>query len=422
MTEKRLATYQGEVYPVDYIKPYQATELSLEGLERHKSDLLSPEFAAQLQGEFKHVSPGELHRLGLLIWGISLPSDFSHRSRQDGVVGGIDLFLSATLPKRDNLEDWDAGRLAVFSAPADTTPYAFDSTNNRIIFWGKDTNLFAMEYPSDSYKGPYYLRTDRQGKSSRLVVNPRPDCTNACQWCARAYPDRRSHGEQLIRTVLNPKVLLDIVESDENFIRESGGLLNLTELNIITGDMPSDLSLTATDYIVELVKEARARGFEGKWYYAGHQVETEADINRIGELGKGTYVYTVEHFERRREMMRVKGERSMEDIQAILNIACQLFGIDNTQYYYIVGLDNPEVTKTTIQSLATVAIPQAHVFTPYAPTHDELYYQRDRKQRLGDLLSLQEWILSFFGKPIPSGSNRSLFPLNGRFDSNGQSA
>jgi hypothetical protein len=169
-------------------------------------------------------------------------------------------------------------------------------------------------------------------------------------------------------------------------------------------------------YFNEIVGRARQRGFRGRWYYAGNQIEADEDLDALADLGgPGVFEYTIEHFERRPELMPVKGRRSLDDIERILAGAARRGGDISVGYYYIVGLDAPEATWAGIERLARHALPRIHVYTPYAPDHVKLYHRAERLLRLRDTLDLQRRILGRYGAPVPSASNRALFTPNVTF-------
>ena len=82
--------------------------------------------------------------------------------------------------------------------------------------------------------------------------------------------------------------------------------------------------------------------------------------------------YTLEHVTRRKELMPLKGKVKLDKVSEILNITSAIMGPDQTQYYLIAGLDPVSDVIKWVESHQKVAIPQIHVFTPYAPGHYNL--------------------------------------------------
>lgn len=402
-------------YPVDRITP--SLRDTAVWKPEHSDPLPNGEDIHDLLGRYKHVSSSELHRLALLIYGITLPDNFKHRLRRDGVISGIDLLIASKTPDEGEVIDYDGGRLALFQTTRNNTPYSFSDTERVIKFEEEVAIPYAQEYPADQFLGPYYLRTDRMGARSRLVVNPNPNCSAACRWCARTYPERRLNKEQLITDVMPSDDLVHFLINDPNVLQGNNDLSHLSEINLITGDLPRNYPIDAASYFTALIKTARSHEFRGIWYYAGHQIESEQDIERLAQLGgEGVFVYTIEHFTKRRELMPLKGRRDLKQVHGILTNASRYFGKENAQYYYISGIDDPKSTFQGIEYFADIATPQLHVLTPYAVMHEQYYYRDRRLDRVRDLLDLQEFIINFYGKPVPSGSNRALFTPHVKFE------
>jgi hypothetical protein len=368
-----------------------------------------------LLAHYKHLTPLELHRVGLLIYGVNLKNITEDNYRTDGVVPGVNLMIAEHVNDLTGASvDTDGRRIQVFQANDNSpSPYYLNKDTSQVYFDDIPV-MAALEFPKENYLGPYYLRTDREGGKSRLVVNPHANCNSGCKWCARAYNHR--DGANRIRNVFSPEELLNTVLKDPNIMTGKLDLSFLTELNIVSGDFPKiypnkgeRISLNAADYLIELVKLARQNGFKGKWYYTGHQIKQE-ELKRIKEeIGGGTISYTVEHVERRQELMPVKGKISLDDIQKLLAATFSEFGRENTKYTYIIGLDDPKSGESFISNLKRIAIPEVHIFSPYAPDHDDYYFREKRYQRMTDVLDFQQKMLKEFEGPVTTGSNRGSF-------------
>ncbi len=362
------------------------------------------------------IPSAELHRLGLFIFGIDVENRQIH-GRQDGVIAGVDAFVSSDGGKVRAVErgekniDLDAGRLAAFISLPEDTPYTWKT--DEILFHGKSTGLRIAEFPKDGLTGRFYLRTDRAGQHSRLVINPRPACESMCSWCARAYPDReRILGEKLEKKLQNPSELISDIESNPKIIA-MGGFAAMTEINFISGDFLPREIMTQQEYLIEFINLARKKGFVGTYYYAGHQAFTQGGVKQIhSALGPGRMCYTLEHISRRLELMPIKGRVAAEEVSRILTQTAKIMGPENTEYYLIAGIDTTELVNAWINAHAGIAIPQVHVFTPYSPSHYNLI-PGNRLQQLKNMLEVRGNILKNFGVGIPAGSNRSLFHLGG---------
>ncbi len=127
---------------------------------------------------------------------------------------------------------------------------------------------------------------------------------------------------------------------------------------------------------------------------------------------KVTFVYTVEHFTGRLELMPVKGKRTLNEIADILYGADEIFGKNNVFYYYIAGIDDLESTYDNFVRFKPLAKPLVSVLTPYNTEQFELYYYKNKVKIPKQMFDVRDLILQLWGEPIPSGSNRSLFPLN----------
>ena len=164
--------------------------------------------------------------------------------------------------------------------------------------------------------------------------------------------------------------------------------------------------------MVEFCELLKSSNFAGSIYYAGHQIENESDMSLLRQVNSYIdFVYTIEHFTLRQELMPVKGKRTVGEIEEILKSANYVFGTQNVFYYYIAGIDPIQVVKEQFMRLKDIAIPQVFVFTPYNLEHGDLYYHSELHNRLQQLLDIRALMLELYNKAIPGGSNRSLFPL-----------
>lgn len=366
-------------------------------------------------------------RLALFIYGIRMPSQWSGLPpRRDGILRGADLLLtSAEVPAT---ADDDSRRIALFASA--TSPYALDADG--VVRPGDEpTGLRLAPFPYKKYAGPplsYYLRSDRDNRYTRLVINPHGNCYARCKWCTRTYdsharPERvqvpsdsdralepRAFRE-LPRAVLSVAEILALVTSDPAVMQGHADLGHLTELAILSGDFPPNVDAAA--YLHELATSAWAAGFRGRLYYAGHQIETAEAMRALCRNGMTTFfVYTVEHFTRRQELMPVKGKRSIDDVEAILREATAVFPSEDIGYYLIIGIDPAKELRRGVTRLKPLATPQPFVLTPYNFVHERLYHDDYQIERMRLVLRARQMFLELYGKPMPGGSNRSLFPLN----------
>jgi hypothetical protein len=359
----------------------------------------------------------ELHRLALYVYGIKTNNPVS--GRQDGVIPGVDLYVTTDKnkanvvgqKKTDEQIDLDSGRLAAFISRDEDTNYVWE--DGQIIHENTPTGLFAEQFPKDEFTGRFYVRTDAKGVHNRVVINPRPFCSSGCEWCARAYGDRNKllH-EQLDKRLTTPQDLVKELDESKPF-QKLGGFKDMKEINFVSGDFVPGEKMSQADYLIDFVKLAKERGFKGKWYYSGHQIFSTNDIRRLKkEIGEGTICYTLEHLERRKELMPIKGKVELFEVSEILNRISQIMGFEHSQYYLIAGIDSPETIMKWIEEHKDIALPQIHVFTPYAPSHYGLV-KGSRLDQLENVLKIRRFILEQYGKGINSGSNRSLFPLGG---------
>lgn len=360
------------------------------------------------------VSLPQLSRLGLFVYGID-PGDHRITGRQDGVIAGIDTFVSnsdkltkAVSEGQPDI-DLDSGRLAVFASKSEETPYLWK--DNQVLSNGDPTGLFMTEFPKDSFNGRYYVRTDSNGDRNRLVVNPRPSCESNCKWCARAYPDRmKLLNERLDRRIMPPEQLVEQILNDVE-MNKIGGIKSMKEVNFVSGDFLQRESISQTDYLISFVKQLKNNGFSGDWYYAGHQVFKEKRLREIAdEIGTGRLCYTLEHLTRRPELMPIKGQTSLNEVSLHLKEASSIIGPENTEYYLISGLDPSKKVVDWISEHKDIAVPQVHVFTPYAPSHFQMPLGT-RRDQLVTALDIRKSIIEIYGHGINAGSNRSLFTL-----------
>lgn len=381
--------------------------------------------------------PDAIDRLALFIYGISPDDYWLHLPpRKDGVIKGVDCFLTSS-ETPEHFDD-DARRIALFYST--TSPYKVD-VNGHVWVANYRTGLSLSPFIYKQYIGPaysHYLRSDRANRYTRLVVNPFRNCYARCKWCARTYQNhigptssQKSEATKLqadntpprggvaidmnaIRLlpqeVISPKELISYLLDDPSVVNKNHDLRHLTEVAILSGDFPNNLS--AISYLVELSELLKSSKFEGSIYYAGHQIEDESDMILLSQSASHIdFVYTVEHFSRREELMPVKGKRSMGEVEEILRTANRIFGIQNVYYYYIAGIDPIQTVKEQFIRLRDIAIPQVFAFTPYNLDHTNLYYHSELHERLQQLLDIRAFMLDLYNRAIPGGSNRSLFPL-----------
>ncbi len=253
-----------------------------------------------------------------------------------------------------------------------------------------------------------------------------------CKWCARTYSDHKRIYNKLKRkdlSVLDDKIeikairkipleiiptqkLFECLINDNNIISNRGmPFSHLEELAFISGDFPPKTSIAS--YIYEFTMSMKNHGFNGSIYYAGHQIENEKDMQLIKNIGLNvTFVYTIEHFTRRTELMPVKGKRTLNEIADILYTANRIFGKNNVFYYYIAGIDDFESVYDNFIRFKPLAKPLVSILTPYNTKQFELYFYKDKLKIIKQMFDIRDLILKLWGKPIPSGSNRSLFALN----------
>ena len=110
--------------------------------------------------------------------------------------------------------------------------------------------------------------------------------------------------------------------------------------------------------------------------------------------------------------MPVKGKRSLDDVEAILREAGSVFPLEDIGYYLIIGIDPASDLRRGVTRLKPLATPQPFVLTPYNFVHERLYHHDYQIERLRLVLRARDMFLELYGRPMPGGSNRSLFPLN----------
>lgn len=378
-----------------------------------------------------------IDRLALFIYGIQ-PNPSWHRlsPRKDGIIKGVDCLLTSS--ETPEFFDDDARRIAIFYSA--NSPFRVDAQGH---IWLSEyrTGITLSPFPYKRYLGPeysYYLRSDRTNRYTRLVINPHRNCYARCKWCARTYQNHiPSHSAQklnsvsskltnlqsssgvtvdkhairvLPREIISPQELVSYLLYDPHVISKAGDFSNLTEVAILSGDFPKNQSIIL--YLVEICELLKSSNFIGSIYYAGHQIENEEDMQLLRQVNSYVdFVYTIEHFTRRRELMPVKGKRTLDEIEEILKSANGIFGAQNVFYYYVAGIDPTNVVKEQLVRFKDVAIPQIFAFTPYNLEHDGLYHYPTLNSRLQQLLDIRRFVLELYNRPLPGGSNRSLFPL-----------
>ncbi|MCO6433877.1 hypothetical protein [Nitrosomonas nitrosa] len=398
------------------------------------------EYLQQIRSQFIDEDASNqdiIDRLALFIYGIQ-PNPWWQElpPRKDGVIKGVDCLLTSS--ETPVFFDDDARRIAIFYST--NSPFRVDAQGHVWLSEHK-SDLSLSPFPYKRYLGPkysYYLRSNRTNRYTRLVINPHRNCYARCKWCARTYQNHiPSHSRKqldsidseftsvisgsgitvdkhairiLPQEVISPKEFVAYLLRDPHITSKTGDFSHLTEVAVLSGDFPKNQS--AISYVVEICGLLKSANFAGSIYYAGHQIENENDMQLLRQVNSHIdFVYTIEHFTRRQELMPVKGKRTLDEIDEILKSANRIFGAQNVFYYYVAGIDPTQVVKENIIRFKDIAIPQVFVFTPYNLEHNELYHHSKLHNRLQQLLDIRAFILELYDKPIPGGSNRSLFPL-----------
>lgn len=247
----------------------------------------------------------------------------------------------------------------------DSTPATIDS-HGRIHLRGVDTGVQVRRLDplrADRNSGVYFPQLEGQIGMRAVRFNPKNlgQCPGGCVYCQRAYqlPTPREQG---LRQHRDAEELVDLLLTDypELDIKEIGHVLVVTELY-----GSGDRYLDDCQAIRERLDQ---RGFLGKFSALAQEVRSLEQIGRLQyTTDRYEYCYTLEHFERREELMTRAKARPLDEVFETLHVARGV-GFDRLAVNYILGLDSLEGIERGISRLERIGVQYVglNLFYPYS--------------------------------------------------------
>lgn len=179
---------------------------------------------------------------------------------------------------------------------------------------------------TEDYCDSHYPR--RLGTVLNINPNTRTSC-RGCEFCYTAYQvplDR-------VRMSTTAEITAFFTEWMRTY--DLPDLSHLIEVAVVTGCYHTEQHLV--DFLLSLREVLARLGFAGKIFYLGSTLTSPAAIGRLSDAGTFSYCVSVECFERRHLLHRLKQALSVEAIKDIM-AACLAAGVEVT-YTYVVGLE-----------------------------------------------------------------------------------
>jgi hypothetical protein len=181
---------------------------------------------------------------------------------------------------------------------------------------------------TEDYCDSHYPR--RLGTVLNINPNTRTSC-RGCEFCYTAY--------QVPLDRVRMSTVAEISAFFTGWMRahDLEDLSHLIEVAVVTGCYHSEQHLVG--FLLALREVTEPLGFAGKIFYLGSTLTSPAAIRRLGQAEAGAFSYcvSVESFERRHLLHRLKQALSVEAIKDIM-AACLAAGIE-VSYTYVLGLE-----------------------------------------------------------------------------------
>ncbi|MBT4730631.1 hypothetical protein HN992_00505 [Candidatus Woesearchaeota archaeon] len=300
----------------------------------------------ELKRKYPHFSELELHFFNMKYCGIQDPKIALENSRP--------IF-----------ELWDENQLVELDfLISENSPYKIKE--DKIHYHGNELNLNHLLLDRIKLSVPHiYVRGPLGGTKScptldgfnSMNINPRQLC-KGCDFCA--YSEKNdSKRNRNIEDVLN--------EAETSY-----GLKNFDQLAFVTGCFKNEAE--TTEKFRELIRNSRDKGFEGRYLYIGSQITDEYHLEAVAEEMGGfsylDYVYTIERFSNREEIMHnSKGKPKIKEIIQQLSHFSDL-EFNSLQYSYLVGIENLNHLKKNAINLVPYATPHISIFRKSNSTSD----------------------------------------------------
>jgi len=286
--------------------------------------------------------------------------------------------------------------------PTPSSPYELDAELRRK---GETLPCTVKVFPRiQGTLGYFYLRDPQewiQTLDQEVVLNTNfnPHCIG-CQFCSRGY-DRYA---SLDLPGLSAQQGLDLVLSQGVILSE------LAEIAVVTGTFED--GSVAVQHILDIARLAKKRGFHGRIFYLGCQVDSQVLVRRLLTGLEGIpfrYAYTAETFQRR-ELMHHTKTHSMEDCAAILQ-ELRRTGISSLEYTYMPGLDNLSWFARWAPVLSPIARPHISIFRPATEAHSRLMTEMFVETPVDYLCTMRLILEHLYGGPVHGNNLGNLWPF-----------
>ncbi len=290
-----------------------------------------------------------------------------------------------------------------FMLSENSSPYSF--TGGRVTMNGEELPFDTVEATRLGYNLPYfYLRGSSspfhptQDDEDILNTNFNPQC-KGCDFCFYGY---RQEGVSNI----TPTQGIELVHAD------IGNLSGISEVAVVTGRFPNEEKLKT--HLVEVVREARNIGFNGRVFYIGSQLVSPGAIREVlAETGGNfRYAYTLERFSERDKVMHgSKGRKDTDDILSDM-AAITGEGVNDLQYTYLVGIENLDQFKRGAEAVKGYATPHISIFRKTGTGPNELSLAPDYR-KLGPLYTceIRRFYDNLYGRKMTGNNLANLWPF-----------
>lgn len=238
------------------------------------------------------------------------------------------------------------------------SPFKIDDQNRLCLENTVVGQIFDIE--KDTCDATYYRRNKTE---LTLNSNMRSQC-QGCTFCGTYNLDP----EDKIDMSTEDKIATFI----EGYLRANQvkDLSDLVRVTICTACFTDEMKLV--EHILSVYKVFSTFGFDKRIRYIGSQIRSEEAMRLLESLPYFSLSLTVECFSNREARMRK--EKASLDMAAIQDVLSRSLAHKfSTNYLYIVGLDEMDVMKNSIQTLAHSVnrLPIFQVMQNYVSAHEE---------------------------------------------------
>ncbi|MFA4842830.1 MAG: ATP-binding protein, partial [Candidatus Omnitrophota bacterium] len=324
------------------------------------------------------IDPYTYHRKNLKIWGASLegespyvegviPANPSQDFPKDKRYKSLFMFLDAPQEQCRN-------RMHISQRPHLATPYHI--ADNKIYYHGLELTFAFKRIESSGlhrrFQGYFFaLSEGKENQEQELRLNPinRVRCPGACAFCQRMSLHLPTPEELDSQFYLSPEEIIEAIADKEG----ADVFKRVGMVSVITADFDSENKVI--EYMQRLKTELEKYAFAGELYITGTEVTSgEGMMCLHDEIGVRTYLYALETFSRRVELMHAYKARPLEEVYEILGRARDV-NFESIAINYIGGLEPVNEFRKGMEELARERLIDAigfNMFTSFSTYQDTL--------------------------------------------------